>query len=67
MKAFLHTDTHKYILCGNRLRFNGAEAGKHTTELVAERLHGIARKRWLQALAAGYMRLKNGFQVKNLR
>ncbi|HGN8757595.1 TPA: transposase, partial [Enterobacter asburiae] len=49
MKEFLRTDPYKCILCGNRLRFSGAEAG----ELVAERLHGIDRKRWLLAQTAG--------------
>ncbi|HFH0422630.1 TPA: IS91 family transposase [Salmonella enterica subsp. enterica serovar Bovismorbificans] len=53
MKVFLRTDPYKCILCGNRLRFSGAQAGRHATELVAERLHGIARKRWLQAQVAG--------------
>lgn len=53
MKEFLRTDPYKCILCGNRLHFTGAEAGRHATELVAERLHNIDRKRWLQAQAAG--------------
>ncbi|WP_240727893.1 transposase [Escherichia sp. E3659] len=53
MKAFLHTDPYKCILCGNRLRFSGAETGRHATALVAERLHKIDRKRWLLARAAG--------------
>lgn len=30
-----------------------AEAGRHATELVAERLHGIDIKRWLLGNAAG--------------
>lgn len=38
MKGFLGTDPYKCILCGNRLRFAGAQAGRHATELVAERL-----------------------------
>ncbi|HCM8156600.1 TPA: hypothetical protein N3509_000225 [Klebsiella pneumoniae] len=41
------------ILSGNRLRFVSAKAGRHATELVAERLHGIARQRWLLTQAAG--------------
>ena len=53
MKEFLRTDPYKCILCGNRLRFTGAEAGRHATELVAERLHNIDRKRWLLAQIAG--------------
>ncbi|REI39449.1 IS91 family transposase, partial [Klebsiella variicola] len=53
MKAFLRTDPYKCILCGNRLRFTSAQAGRHATELVAERLHNIDRKRWLLAQAAG--------------
>ncbi|HGK4767605.1 TPA: hypothetical protein ACJ2XP_004763 [Enterobacter cloacae] len=53
MKEFLRTDPYKCILCGNRLHFTGAEAGRHATELVAERLHNIDRKRWLLAHAAG--------------
>lgn len=53
MKGYLRTDPYKCVLCGNRLRFTGAQTGKHATELVAERLHGIARKRWLMAQVAG--------------
>ena len=53
MKEFLRTDPYKCILCGNRLRFVSAEAGRHASVLVAERLHDIDRKRWLQGLAAG--------------
>lgn len=53
MKGFLRTDPYKCILCGNRLCFSGPEAVRHATELVAERLHNIDRKRWLLAQAAG--------------
>ncbi|ENT7860482.1 transposase [Salmonella enterica] len=53
MKGFLRTDPYKCILCGNRLHFTSAQAGRHVTELVAERLHVIDRKRWLLAQAAG--------------
>ncbi|HCM9622343.1 TPA: transposase, partial [Enterobacter cloacae subsp. cloacae] len=53
MKEFLRTDPYKCLLCGNRLRFSSAQAGRHTTELVAERLHDIDRKRWLLTQAAG--------------
>ena len=53
LKGFLRTDPYQCILCGNRLRFVSAEAGRHATELVAERLHGIARKLWLLTQAAG--------------
>lgn len=48
MKEFLRTDPYKYILC-----FSCAQAGRHATELVAERLHSIDRKRWPLAQAAG--------------
>ena len=53
MKAFLRTDPYKCILCGNRLRFTGAQASMHASELVAERLHNIDRKRWLLSQTAG--------------
>ncbi|EHP5886780.1 hypothetical protein L1O59_005200 [Salmonella enterica] len=53
MKGYLHTDPYKCVLYGNRLRFTGAQTGKHATELVAEKLHGIARKRWFMAHVAG--------------
>ncbi|CZY85791.1 transposase [Enterobacter hormaechei] len=53
MKAFLRTDPYKCILCGNRLRFVSAEAGRHASVLVAERLHNIDRKRWLLGQTAG--------------
>lgn len=52
MKAFLRTNPYNCILCGNQLRFSGAEADRHATELLSERLHGIDRKRWLLAQAA---------------
>ncbi|MFP2470822.1 transposase [Pseudescherichia vulneris] len=48
MKGFLGTDPYKCILCGDRLRFTGAQRGTHATELLSERLHGIAKKRWLR-------------------
>lgn len=53
MKGYLHTEPYKCVLCGNRLRFTGTQTGKHATELVEERLHGIARKRWFMAQVAG--------------
>jgi len=52
MKALLRTDPYKCILWGNRLRFVSVQAGRHTTELVAERLHNIEHKRWLLGLTA---------------
>lgn len=48
MKGFLGTDPYQGILCGDRLRFSGAEAGMHATELLSERLHGMEKKRWLR-------------------
>lgn len=53
MKGFLRTAPYKCILCGDRLSFTCAQAGKHTTELLSERLHGIERKRWLREEAVG--------------
>ena len=53
MKGFLRTDPYKCILCGNRLRFTSAQGCRHATELVAERLHNIDRKRWLLAQTGG--------------
>ncbi|WP_240726352.1 MULTISPECIES: transposase [unclassified Escherichia] len=41
----LQMEAQKCLLCGNRLRFSSAQAGRHATELVAERLHNIDRKR----------------------
>ena len=48
MKGFLGTDPYKCILCGDRLRFAGAQAGMRATELLSERLHGMEKKRWLR-------------------
>ena len=48
MKGFLGTDPYKCILCGDRLRFAGAQAGTHATELLSERLRGMEKKRWLR-------------------
>ena len=36
MKGFLRTDPYKCILCGDRLRFAGAQAGLHATKLLSE-------------------------------
>lgn len=49
MKVLLRTVPYKCILCGNRPRFSSTQAGGHASELVAERLHNIDRKRWLLA------------------
>lgn len=51
--VFLRTDPYKCILCGDQLRFISAQAGRHVTELVTERLHSIDRKRWLLAQVKG--------------
>ena len=48
MKGFLGTDPYKCILCGDRLRFAGTQAGIHATELLSERLRGMEKKRWLR-------------------
>lgn len=48
MKSFLGTNPYKYILCGDRLRFAGAQAGTHATELLSERLQGMSKKQWLR-------------------
>ncbi|KGT91285.1 hypothetical protein NG99_16925 [Erwinia typographi] len=48
MKAFLGTDPYQCILCGDRLRFAGPQAGTHATELLSERLYGVEKKRWLR-------------------
>ncbi|PNK88331.1 IS91 family transposase [Serratia odorifera] len=51
MKAFLGTDPYQCILCKGRLRFAGAMAGEHATKMLSDRLHKMAKKRWLQAPA----------------
>ncbi|CAI2793444.1 Uncharacterised protein [Serratia grimesii] len=51
MKVFLGTDPYQCILCKGRLRFAGAVAGEHATKMLSERLHRMAKKRWLQAPA----------------
>ncbi|RAP69942.1 putative transposase [Candidatus Erwinia dacicola] len=48
MKGFLGTDLYKCILCGDRLRFAGAQAGTQAMELLSERLRGMEKKRWLR-------------------
>ncbi|MBD8109500.1 IS91 family transposase, partial [Erwinia persicina] len=48
MKGFLGTDPYQCILCGDRLRFAGAQAGTHATKLLSERLRGMEKKRWLR-------------------
>ncbi|MEN4758123.1 transposase [Pantoea agglomerans] len=48
MKGFLVTDSFQCILCKGRLRFVGAVAGEHTTKMLSDRLHQMAKKRWLR-------------------
>ncbi len=48
MKGFLGTDPCQCILCKGRLRFAGDMAGEHATKLLFDRLHRMAKKRWLQ-------------------
>jgi hypothetical protein len=43
MKGFLPTDPYKCILCSDRLRFAGAQAGTFATELLSERLCGMEK------------------------
>ena len=43
MKGFVGTDPYKCILCGDRLRFAGAQAGTHAMELLSERLGGMEK------------------------
>ena len=51
MKGFLGTDPYQCILCKGRLRFAGAMAGEHATKMLSDRLHRMAKKRWLQSPA----------------
>lgn len=53
MKGFLGTDPYECILCGDRLRFAGALAGNHTTELLSKRFRKMEQKRWLQTPSLG--------------
>lgn len=48
MKAFLDTYLYQCILCGDRLRFAGAQAGTHATELLSKGLRGMEKKRCLR-------------------
>ena len=48
MKGFLGTDPYQCILCKGRLRFAGAMAGEHSTKMLSDRLHQMAKKRWLR-------------------
>uniref|UniRef100_UPI003988BEAA transposase zinc-binding domain-containing protein n=1 Tax=Serratia marcescens TaxID=615 RepID=UPI003988BEAA len=45
------TMPHQCILCKGRLRFAGAMAGEHATKMLSDRLHQMAKKRWLQSPA----------------
>lgn len=47
-QGFLGTDPCQCILCGNRLHVSSADSGRLATELLSERGHRIAKKRWLQ-------------------
>lgn len=48
LKGFVGTDPYRCILCGERLRFAGAVAGDHATKMLSDRLHQMAKKRWLR-------------------
>ncbi|UIA87933.1 hypothetical protein LU631_25630 [Erwinia tracheiphila] len=48
MKGFLGTDPYQCILCKGRLHFSGAVAGEHATKMLSDRLHQMAKKRWLR-------------------
>jgi len=48
MKGFPGTDPYQCILCKGRLRFAGAMAGEHVTKMLSDRLHQMAKKRWLR-------------------
>lgn len=48
LKGFVGTDPYRCILCGDRLRFAGAVAGDHATKMFSDRLHQMAKKRWLR-------------------
>lgn len=45
MKSFLGIDPYQCILCKCRLRFAGAVASEHATNLLSDRLHRMAKKR----------------------
>ncbi len=47
MKGFLRTDPYKCILCGDRLFFTSAQAGKQAMKLLSERLDNLEKKRGL--------------------
>nr|WP_249105810.1 hypothetical protein [Serratia marcescens] len=51
MKGFLGTDPYQCILCKGRLRFAGAMAGEYATKMLSDKLHRMAKKRWLQTPA----------------
>ncbi|CAK9887116.1 MAG: hypothetical protein XXXJIFNMEKO3_LKCDNKCA_00064 (plasmid) [Candidatus Erwinia impunctatus] len=48
MKAFLGTDPYQCILCKGRLIFAGTMAGEHAAKMLSDRLHQMAKKRWLR-------------------
>lgn len=64
MKGLLGTDPYQCILYGDQLRFAGAQVGHHATQLLSEKLNGIAK-----TIAAdqiyGSVRLKFGIRIKN--
>lgn len=47
-KDLLGTDPYQCILCKGRLRFAGTVAGEHATKMLSDRLHQMAKKRWLR-------------------
>lgn len=53
MKAFMGTDPYQCILCGDRLRFAGAQAGTDATELLSERLRGMEKSDGCECLNWG--------------
>nr|WP_245166526.1 hypothetical protein [Candidatus Erwinia dacicola] len=66
IKGFLGTDPYKCILCGDRLRFAGAQAGTQAMALLSERLRGMEKKRWLGRVRQGGVNSDPAFRSGNM-
>lgn len=64
IEGFVGTDPYQCILCKGQLHSAGAVTGEHSTKMLSDRLHQMAKKPWFQMLELERCAGKKRFQVK---
>lgn len=64
IKGFLGVGPYECILCGDRLRFAGAQSGTRATKLLSDRLYRMEHKRRLRMLVMDQCANNLGFRLK---